>query len=99
MLSQNADEAGLVLGREPAVTRRSFPVPGGQALSAIAWGEAEPELVLLHGGGQNAHTWDTVVLAGGRPRLAPALPGPRPPHPRPRPLHRPCAQPPAAPSG
>jgi len=75
MLSQNADEAGLVLGREPAVTRRSFPVPGGQALSAIAWGEAEPELVLLHGGGQNAHTWDTVVLALGRPVLAVDLPG------------------------
>jgi pimeloyl-ACP methyl ester carboxylesterase len=50
-------------------------VPGGQAVSAIAWGEAEPELVLLHGGGQNAHTWDTVVLALGRPVLAVDLPG------------------------
>ena len=75
MLSQNAAETGLVLDREPAVTRRSFPVPGGQAVSAIAWGEAEPELVLLHGGGQNAHTWDTVVLALGRPVLAVDLPG------------------------
>jgi pimeloyl-ACP methyl ester carboxylesterase len=75
MLSQNADEAGLALDREPAVTRRSFTVPGGPAVSAIAWGEAEPELVLLHGGGQNAHTWDTVVLALGRPVLAVDLPG------------------------
>src|SRR5258707_15023143 len=75
MLSQNAAEAGLVLDREPAVTRRSFPVPGGQAVSAIAWGEAEPELVLLHGGGQNAHTWDTVALSLGRPLLAIDLPG------------------------
>ncbi len=44
-------------------------------MSAIAWGDAEPELVLLHGGGQNAHTWDTVALALGRPLLAVDLPG------------------------
>lgn len=75
MLSQNADEIGLVLDREPAVTRRSFTVAPGQVVSVIAWGEAEPELVLLHGGGQNAHTWDTLVLALGRPVLAIDLPG------------------------
>ena len=75
MLSQNADEIGLVLDREPAVTRRSFTVVPGQVVSVIAWGEAEPELVLLHGGGQNAHTWDTLVLALGRPVLAIDLPG------------------------
>src|SRR5258708_17762460 len=75
MLSQNADEVGLVLDRQPTVTRRSFIVAGGQAVSAIAWGEAEPELVLLHGGGQNAHTWDTVALSLGRPLLAIDLPG------------------------
>jgi pimeloyl-ACP methyl ester carboxylesterase len=75
MLGQNADEIGLVLDREPVVTRRSFPVAPGQEVSAIAWGEAEPELVLLHGGGQNAHTWDTLVLALGRPALAIDLPG------------------------
>jgi pimeloyl-ACP methyl ester carboxylesterase len=75
MLSQNADEVGLVLDRQPTVTRRSFIVAGGQAVSAIAWGEAEPELVLLHGGGQNAHTWDTVALALSRPLLAIDLPG------------------------
>ena len=34
-----------------------------------------PELVLLHGGGQNAHTWDTVALALGRPLVAIDLPG------------------------
>jgi pimeloyl-ACP methyl ester carboxylesterase len=75
MLSENADEVGLVLDREPVVIRRSFAVAPGQEVSAIAWGEAEPELVLLHGGGQNAHTWDTVVLALGRPVLAIDLPG------------------------
>ena len=34
-----------------------------------------PELVFLHGGAQNAHTWDTVALALGRPLVAIDLPG------------------------
>jgi pimeloyl-ACP methyl ester carboxylesterase len=32
-------------------------------------------VVFLHGGGQNAHTWDTVILGLGRPALAIDLPG------------------------
>ncbi|HEX3955033.1 MAG TPA: alpha/beta hydrolase [Trebonia sp.] len=75
MLSDNAAEVGLTLDGKPAVTRRSFPVGDGQAVSALIWGEAEPELALLHGGGQNAHTWDTVALALGRPLIAIDLPG------------------------
>ena len=75
MLGDNAAEAGLVLDRLPLVTRTSFTVAGGQTVSALAWGDTEPELVLLHGGGQNAHTWDTVALALGRPLLAVDLPG------------------------
>jgi pimeloyl-ACP methyl ester carboxylesterase len=80
MLGDNAAEAGLPLEGPPAVARRSFTVapgtePRGQSVSAIAWGEGEPELVFLHGGGQNAHTWDTVVLALGHPALAIDLPG------------------------
>jgi pimeloyl-ACP methyl ester carboxylesterase len=31
--------------------------------------------VLLHGGAQNAHTWDTVAMALGRPLVAIDLPG------------------------
>ena len=31
--------------------------------------------MLLHGGAQNAHTWDTVALALGRPLVAIDLPG------------------------
>jgi pimeloyl-ACP methyl ester carboxylesterase len=75
MLGQNAEEVGLALDRYPAVTRRSYTIAPGQEVSAIRWGEGEPELVLLHGGGQNAHTWDTVVLVLGRPALAVDLPG------------------------
>ena len=39
------------------------------------WGDGNPELVFLHGGAQNAHTWDTVALALGRPLIAIDLPG------------------------
>jgi pimeloyl-ACP methyl ester carboxylesterase len=75
LLSDNAAEAGLPFAARPTVTRREFDVPPGQTVSAIVWGEAEPDLVLLHGGGQNAHTWDTVALALGRPLIAVDLPG------------------------
>ena len=33
------------------------------------------ELVLLHGDAQNAHCWDTVLLALGCPAIAVDLPG------------------------
>jgi pimeloyl-ACP methyl ester carboxylesterase len=75
MLGDNAAEAGLALTEPPRVTRTSFTVADGQTVSALAWGDGEPELVLLHGGGQNAHTWDTVALELGRPLLAVDLPG------------------------
>jgi pimeloyl-ACP methyl ester carboxylesterase len=75
MLADNAAEVGLPFHRRPPVTRRSFTVAPGQDVSAIMWQSSLPELVLLHGGGQNAHTWDTVALALGRPLVAIDLPG------------------------
>jgi pimeloyl-ACP methyl ester carboxylesterase len=75
MLADNAAEVGLPFHRPPAVTRRSFSLAPGQHVSAIMWQSSLPELVLLHGGGQNAHTWDTVALALGRPLVAIDLPG------------------------
>jgi pimeloyl-ACP methyl ester carboxylesterase len=50
LLAENAAEAGLPFPGPPAVRRQSFTVAPGQAVSAILWGTAEPELVLLHGG-------------------------------------------------
>jgi pimeloyl-ACP methyl ester carboxylesterase len=44
-------------------------------VSVLVWGSGDPQLVFLHGGGQNAHTWDTVVVALGLPVIAIDLPG------------------------
>ncbi len=75
LFRQNTDEAGLPWQGQPAVERMSVDVGGGQRVSALRWGKASPQLVLLHGGAQNAHTWDTVALALGVPLLAIDLPG------------------------
>ena len=70
LLHENAEEAGIPL--DPLPLRR---VDGPCGVSALRWGDDEPEVVLLHGGAQNAHTWDTVALALGRPLVALDLPG------------------------
>ena len=58
------------------MSRQAFELPSGQSVSYLRWGEGDPELVFLHGAAQNAHTWDTVVLAlGSPPALAVDLPG------------------------
>jgi len=62
LLSENAEELGIPFDERPAVRREFVEVEPGRRLSAIVWGESTPDLVLLHGGAQNAHTWDSVVL-------------------------------------
>jgi esterase len=61
LLPENAAEAGLVWNGPPAVRREAVEVDG-RLVSALIWGEAPASIVFLHGGGQNAHTWDTVLL-------------------------------------
>ncbi|QXC59451.1 alpha/beta hydrolase [Aquihabitans sp. G128] len=75
MFHENAEEFGIPYDGPPAVRREAADLGDGRSLSALVWGEAPPELVLLHGGAQNAHTWDTVALALGRPLVAIDLPG------------------------
>jgi pimeloyl-ACP methyl ester carboxylesterase len=75
LFHENAAEAGLDWNGPPTVRRVETEVGGGRTLSALRWGTDAPQVVLLHGGGQNAHTWDTVLLALGRPALCVDLPG------------------------
>jgi pimeloyl-ACP methyl ester carboxylesterase len=75
LFHENAAEYGLPFDRPPAVRRVFAEVAPGRRLSALAWQDKDPELVLLHGGAQNAHTWDTVAMALDRPLLAIDLPG------------------------
>jgi pimeloyl-ACP methyl ester carboxylesterase len=75
LFHENAEEYGLEWQGPPTVRRVSVPVEGDRSLSALVWGSAPPEIVLLHGGAQNAHTWDTVALALDRPLVAIDLPG------------------------
>jgi pimeloyl-ACP methyl ester carboxylesterase len=76
MFADNAAEAGIEWRGAPHVERRSVAVADGRTLSALVWQpDKQPDLVLLHGGAQNAHTWDTVALALDRPLVAIDLPG------------------------
>lgn len=73
LLSENAEQAG-VAGPLPDVER----VERGAAearISALRWSRTPPRIVFFHGGGQNAHTWDTVIVGLGEPALAVDLPG------------------------
>ena len=68
-LHDNARQAGIS-GTPPSATRvDSGPV------SALKFGDNAPRVVFLHGGAQNAHTWDTVIVGLGVPALAVDLPG------------------------
>jgi pimeloyl-ACP methyl ester carboxylesterase len=69
LLAENAEQAG-VSGPLPTVER----VTAGD-VSALRWGGSDPRVVFLHGGGQNAHTWDTVIVGLGESALAVDLPG------------------------
>ncbi|MCV7171274.1 alpha/beta hydrolase [Mycobacterium manitobense] len=68
LLPENAEQAGV--SEIPPAQRVHR---GG--ISALKFGDASPRVVFLHGGGQNAHTWDTVILGLGQPALAIDLPG------------------------
>jgi pimeloyl-ACP methyl ester carboxylesterase len=75
LFHENAAEYGLPFDRPPTVRRAFADVDRGRRLSALVWQDRDPELVLLHGGSQNAHTWDTVAMALDRPLVAIDLPG------------------------
>ncbi len=74
LFHENIDEWDLGV-TIPPVQRFFIAVDGLRQLSGLRWGVGEPELVLVHGGAQNAHTFDTVALALQRPLIALDLPG------------------------
>ena len=75
MFGENIAEFGLEVDSQPVVSRESVSLDDGRVISALRWGVGDPVAVLVHGGGQNAHTWDTVALALGVPLVAVDLPG------------------------
>jgi pimeloyl-ACP methyl ester carboxylesterase len=75
MFHENASEVGLPWTGPPTVRRQAVEVAPGRRVSALVWGTDPADVVFIHGGGQNAHTWDTVALALDRPLVALDLPG------------------------
>ena len=73
---ENCAEFGLPDPDHVVVERVAPVLPDDREISALRWGAGPPEAVLVHGGAQNAHTWDTVALAlRPTPLLAIDLPG------------------------
>jgi pimeloyl-ACP methyl ester carboxylesterase len=75
LFHENAAEWDMVLNAPPTVARVAVDVGDGRAVSALRWGADDASLALVHGGAQNAHTWDTVALALDRSLVAVDLPG------------------------
>lgn len=75
LFSENIAEYGLNNSVLAEVKRVDTTLPDGRVVSALQWGNDEPRLVLVHGSGQNAHTWDTVALGVNISLIAIDLPG------------------------
>lgn len=77
LFHENIAEYDLDVSPHPLVRRIETAIPHdpGRAVSALRWRNDDVQVVCVHGGAQNAHTWDTVALALGRPLLAVDLPG------------------------
>jgi pimeloyl-ACP methyl ester carboxylesterase len=77
LFHENVAEFDLDVDELPPVERVTGPAADDpdRSVSALRFGAAPPKVVFVHGGAQNAHTWDTVILALGEPALAVDLPG------------------------
>lgn len=73
LIDELARELGLPAGARSI--RRVVHGAGDHRISGLRWGTAEPEVVLLHGGSLNAHSWDAMLLLHDIPALALDLPG------------------------
>ncbi len=75
LVEQTAAEAGVAGDGLPLVRRAWVNVPTGGHVSAVFWGNGQPEVVFLHDIAESARAWDAVALALGRPSVAIDLPG------------------------
>ncbi len=75
LFAENIAEFAIDASATPSVKRVRIGLNDGRELSALVWGDSSPRLVFIHGGAQNAHTWDTVALALGVPLVAIDLAG------------------------
>jgi esterase len=66
-LAAIAAHVGIAVDRDRiAPPRQGFVTLNGLRMRYLDWGDAAaPPLLLLHGGGQSAHTWDAFCLAMG----------------------------------
>jgi esterase len=74
LIHETAAAVGRPVGQVQPVRRIFVTMENGQRVSALLWGD-RPKVALLHGGGQNAHTWDTMLMYLDRPAIAIDLPG------------------------
>ncbi|MEY3339388.1 MAG: hypothetical protein RL575_481, partial [Actinomycetota bacterium] len=75
MFGENIAEYSLSVTKTPTVSRIAIQLGDDRTLSALKWGVDEPEVLFVHGSAQNAHTWDTVILAMGISAIAIDMPG------------------------
>jgi pimeloyl-ACP methyl ester carboxylesterase len=73
LIDELASDLG-VASRQRTVRRIDWD-GAGRRISGLRWGTGEPEIVLLHGGSLNAHSWDAMLLLHDIPALALDLPG------------------------
>lgn len=75
MFGENITEYSLQIALMPTVERIAIQLRDQRTLSALKWGKESPEILFVHGSAQNAHTWDTVILAMGVSAIAIDMPG------------------------
>src|SRR6188474_2020264 len=75
LVLQEATEFGIELESPPRWERVTVDRSDGGVVSALVWGTDDPRATFLHGGGLNAHTWNTTILSIGWPAVALDLPG------------------------
>ena len=75
LFAENIAEFDLDIDVIPSVRRETVDVGDDRSVSLLVWGDGPAEVAFVHGGAQNAHTWDTVAIAAQRPSIAVDLPG------------------------